>query len=308
MRQDPDVIMVGEMRDPETVSTVITAAETGHLVFSTLHTNSAAADGRPHPRHLPARPAGADPRPARADPQGRRVDEAGRAARTARAGSRRWRSCAPRPKIAKMIEDGEISQIHEEIESSVGYYRMQSMNQSLLALLVHGTITYAEAMAPVVRSRRPLPQAPQDVPQIEEQGRRIEPSSRPISRRSPSSSSSSGCTRSRKRRSSSSSPRRTSRSASLQHAIRQRDQQIEELEGRDCRSCRPGARAPARRLRPAAPGGPGEDRQAEGAHQGAQPAADGRRETAGRRRREVGSSGRRPKGLQGGRDGVVPAS
>src|SRR6185436_11693510 len=41
MRQDPDVIMVGEMRDPETVSTVITAAETGHLVFSTLHTNSA---------------------------------------------------------------------------------------------------------------------------------------------------------------------------------------------------------------------------------------------------------------------------
>jgi twitching motility protein PilT len=53
MRQDPDVIMVGEMRDPETVSTVITAAETGHLVFSTLHTNSAAADRRPHPRHLP---------------------------------------------------------------------------------------------------------------------------------------------------------------------------------------------------------------------------------------------------------------
>ena len=33
------------------------------------------------------------------------------------------------------------------MESSVGYYRMQSMNQSLLALLVHGTITYAEAMA-----------------------------------------------------------------------------------------------------------------------------------------------------------------
>jgi twitching motility protein PilT len=41
-RQDPDVIMVGEMRDPETIATTITAAETGHLVFSTLHTNSAA--------------------------------------------------------------------------------------------------------------------------------------------------------------------------------------------------------------------------------------------------------------------------
>lgn len=38
LRQDPDVILVGEMRDPETISIVLTAAETGHLVFSTLHT------------------------------------------------------------------------------------------------------------------------------------------------------------------------------------------------------------------------------------------------------------------------------
>ena len=42
LRQDPDVILVGEMRDLETISTAITAAETGHLVFSTLHTNSTA--------------------------------------------------------------------------------------------------------------------------------------------------------------------------------------------------------------------------------------------------------------------------
>ncbi len=41
LRQDPDVIMVGEMRDPETIATAMTAAETGHVVFSTLHTNSA---------------------------------------------------------------------------------------------------------------------------------------------------------------------------------------------------------------------------------------------------------------------------
>jgi len=40
-RQDPDIIMVGEMRDPETIATAITAAETGHLVLATLHTNSA---------------------------------------------------------------------------------------------------------------------------------------------------------------------------------------------------------------------------------------------------------------------------
>ncbi|MBE0467725.1 MAG: type IV pilus twitching motility protein PilT [Candidatus Desulforudis sp.] len=42
LRQDPDVILVGEMRDPETIGTAITAAETGHLVLATLHTSSAA--------------------------------------------------------------------------------------------------------------------------------------------------------------------------------------------------------------------------------------------------------------------------
>lgn len=42
LRQDPDVLMIGEMRDPESIATALTAAETGHLVFSTLHTNSAA--------------------------------------------------------------------------------------------------------------------------------------------------------------------------------------------------------------------------------------------------------------------------
>jgi len=41
LRQNPDVILVGEMRDPETIATVLTAAETGHLVLSTLHTNDA---------------------------------------------------------------------------------------------------------------------------------------------------------------------------------------------------------------------------------------------------------------------------
>ncbi|NCQ02821.1 PilT/PilU family type 4a pilus ATPase, partial [Candidatus Wolfebacteria bacterium] len=41
LRQDPDVIMIGEMRDTESIAMAMTAAETGHLVFSTLHTNSA---------------------------------------------------------------------------------------------------------------------------------------------------------------------------------------------------------------------------------------------------------------------------
>jgi twitching motility protein PilT len=41
LREDPDVVLIGEMRDPESISSAITMAETGHLVFSTLHTNSA---------------------------------------------------------------------------------------------------------------------------------------------------------------------------------------------------------------------------------------------------------------------------
>ena len=42
LRQDPDVILIGEMRDLETIGAALTIAETGHLVFATLHTNSAA--------------------------------------------------------------------------------------------------------------------------------------------------------------------------------------------------------------------------------------------------------------------------
>ena len=46
------------------------------------------------------------------------------------------------PKISKHIERGEIKDIHDEIESSVSYFRMQTMNQSLIALLANGAITY----------------------------------------------------------------------------------------------------------------------------------------------------------------------
>jgi len=41
LRQDPDVILIGEMRDPETIQAALTVAETGHLAFATLHTNDA---------------------------------------------------------------------------------------------------------------------------------------------------------------------------------------------------------------------------------------------------------------------------
>ncbi|MGD2116168.1 MAG: PilT/PilU family type 4a pilus ATPase, partial [Acidobacteriota bacterium] len=145
VRQDPDVIMVGEMRDRETISTVITAAETGHLVFSTLHTNSASQtvdrilDSFPSDQQTQVRAQLAQVLKGVVSMQLVERAEGGRvAAMEILKGS---------PKITKMVEMGETAGILEEIEGSVRYYRMQSMNQSLLALLAHGTITYEEAMA-----------------------------------------------------------------------------------------------------------------------------------------------------------------
>ena len=145
MRQDPDVIMVGEMRDVETMSTVLTAAETGHLVFSTLHTNNAAQtidriiDGFPPDQHKQIR---------------------GQLALVLRGivslklvKTKEGKLTAAvevlknTPQIAKMVEDGQTKDILEAMESSVGLYRMQTMNQSLIALLVHQKITYEDAMA-----------------------------------------------------------------------------------------------------------------------------------------------------------------
>ena len=64
LRQDPDVVLVGEMRDLETIDAAITAAETGHLVFGTLHTTGAAKTIDRIVNAFPDQPAGADPHPA----------------------------------------------------------------------------------------------------------------------------------------------------------------------------------------------------------------------------------------------------
>jgi twitching motility protein PilT len=145
MRQDPDVIMVGEMRDWQTIQTAATAAETGHLVFSTLHTNSA---GQSIDRIIDACP------PGQAQQMRSQLALVLKAIVSLRLiektdGSGLTPVCEVMinsPKIAKHIELGETKEILGEIESSVSYYHMQSMNQSLIALLVNGRITYRRAM------------------------------------------------------------------------------------------------------------------------------------------------------------------
>jgi twitching motility protein PilT len=145
VRQDPDVIMVGEMRDLETMSTAITAAETGHLVFSTLHTNNAA---QTIDRIIDSYPV---------DQQHQVRSQLGLVLRAIvsmqlinRAdGNGRMPVCEimiNSPKISKHIEAGEIKEISEEMENSVSYYRMQTMNQSLIGLLAHNIIEYEQAV------------------------------------------------------------------------------------------------------------------------------------------------------------------
>ena len=144
MRQDPDVVMVGEMRDLETIQTVLTAAETGHLVFSTLHTNNAAQtidriiDAFPPEQHKQIRS------------QLALVLRGIISLKLVKTNSGKLTAAVEvlknSPKIAKLIEDGQTKDILEEMEGSVGYYRMQTMNQSLLALLVHQKINYKDAM------------------------------------------------------------------------------------------------------------------------------------------------------------------
>jgi twitching motility protein PilT len=145
MRQDPDVIMVGEMRDWETMQTAITAAETGHLVFSTLHTNNAAQsidrmiDSCPMEQQKQVRAQLA--LVLRAIVSMKLIEKSDGEGLTAVI-----EIMINSPKIAKHIELGETKDIPDEIESSVGYYRMQSINQSLIALLVNGKINYDKAL------------------------------------------------------------------------------------------------------------------------------------------------------------------
>ena len=169
MRQDPDVIMVGEMRDRETIATVITAAETGHLVFSTLHTNSAP---QTLDRVLDSFPA---------DQQGQVRSQLAQVLKGVvsmklvqrEGGSGRVAALEimkASPKICELLEKGETGKIHEQLESSVGYYRMQTMNQSLLALLAHRTISYEEAMRQSPDPEDLSLKLRKTFPKIEEQG------------------------------------------------------------------------------------------------------------------------------------------
>jgi twitching motility protein PilT len=146
LRQDPDVIMIGEMRDPETIMTAMTAAETGHLVLSTLHTNSASQtidriiDSFPEGQHRQIRIQLSQVLKGiislKLIP---RCDQTGLIAAV--------EILRDNPKIQKCILEGTIPEIDEEMEKSVSYYKMQTMNQSLISLVLNNAVRKETALA-----------------------------------------------------------------------------------------------------------------------------------------------------------------
>jgi len=146
LRQDPDVILVGEMRDPETISIAITAAETGHLVFSTLHTNDAKQsvdriiNSFPPEEHYQIRMklslsllgVVSQRLLPRLDGSGRVVAQ---------------EIMINSPTIAKLIETGKVGAMNKAIEDSSTYYKMQSMNQCLFSLWKQKIVGENEALA-----------------------------------------------------------------------------------------------------------------------------------------------------------------
>ena len=145
LRQDPDVILVGEMRDPETVYTALTAAETGHLVFSTLHTTTATETVNRIVDFFPPHQHGQIRVSLAAALKGTvcqrlipRADGEGRV-----------------PAVEVMVVNGRVQQAIvnplqtseiDQIMSDGDFYGMQTFDQSLAGLVTNGTVSLRDAM------------------------------------------------------------------------------------------------------------------------------------------------------------------
>ena len=146
MREDPDVVLVGEMRDLETVESALRIAETGHVTFATLHTNTAASTIT---RII-------DIFPSNQQPQVRtqlsmvlegilcqtlipRANGSGRCMA--------MEILIPTPAVRNLIREDKIHQIYSAMQTGQEKYGMQTFNQSLAHLALTKQITIEEALA-----------------------------------------------------------------------------------------------------------------------------------------------------------------
>ena len=144
LRQDPDVVLLGEMRDIETIETALTIAETGHLCFATLHTNSCVQTIN---RIVDVFPANQQPQVRaqlsfvlegvisqllipRADGKGRVIC---------------LEIMIPNAAIRNLIREDKIHQIYSQMQVGQSKFGMQTMNQGLMALYTKRLITLDDA-------------------------------------------------------------------------------------------------------------------------------------------------------------------
>jgi twitching motility protein PilT len=145
LRQDPDVVLIGEMRDLETIEAALSIAETGHLAFASLHTNSAIQSIN---RII-------DVFPSHQQAQVRAVLSfvlEGVMCQTLlpKAGGGRVLASevmVPNPAIRNLIREDKLHQIYSQMQIGQGKYGMQTMNQSLLDLYLKKHITLEHGMA-----------------------------------------------------------------------------------------------------------------------------------------------------------------
>jgi twitching motility protein PilT len=147
LRQDPDVILIGEMRDPETVMAALSAAETGHLVMSTLHTSSAMETVNrvvdffpPHQHHQIRLTLAANLRGVISQ---RLLPRAGGRGRVPSV-----EILVVTGRVADRIIDPNAGQGEsiEELIADGEYYGMQTFDQSLFRLLRDGHVTLRDAL------------------------------------------------------------------------------------------------------------------------------------------------------------------
>ena len=145
LRQDPDVVLIGEMRDQETIEAALTVAETGHLCFGTLHTNSAVQSIN---RIV-------DVFPSHAQSQIRAVLSfvlEGVVTQTLipkAAGSGRALAAevmVPNPAIRNLIREDKLHQIYSQMQIGQSKFGMQTMNQALCDLYLRKVISLEECV------------------------------------------------------------------------------------------------------------------------------------------------------------------
>ncbi|KQO97801.1 type IV pili twitching motility protein PilT [Leifsonia sp. Leaf264] len=144
LRQDPDVILVGELRDLETISVALTAAETGHLVFATLHTQSAAQTidriidvYPPHQQNQVRAQLAATLQGVVTQTLVKKASGIGRAVAT--------EVLVMTPAISNLVREGKTYQIDSAMQAGRGL-GMHTLDQHLAELVDAGTITRAAAV------------------------------------------------------------------------------------------------------------------------------------------------------------------